>query len=258
MTTTDEKREWLTKHGYEVPGRGRLSKTLQDIYDLEHPGEAADPDDAGVNADDFAADEETTPVVPETRPRRPQASRTRGRKAGGILGSLLGGKTASGKPKAGKKHPRVPLDKMMSRIYTRGGQMLSAFAPATGRCLQAQSAMAGVILEDITRDTVADRIFQPMARIEDKLDKTFALVAPPVLVFALETTDPDNARRQVMLTGLLRESLLISMDVTAAYAGRVAEQAARTQENEAAVDKLLEFIFTVPVPEPEMAGTTAA
>ena len=261
MATTEEIRAWLAGNGYDVPDRGRIREDLRQAYDAAHasPGTAED-DDGGISAADF--EEEPSAVTPETRPARPRAGRTRARKAGGILSGLLSSKGGSGKQGTRKKTPRTGLDKLITRLYARGGQMMAAVAPATGRCLQAQSAMAGIILEDIAKDTIVDRILQPVARAEDKLDKVFALTAPPVLVLALETTDPDNAMRRMLLTQLLRESLLISMDITDAYASQIEETVRKNAENEKRVDDLLKFIFNVPTaeteqPEPEMAGAAA-
>lgn len=274
MATVAEKRAWLRANGYKVSDRGRLTPYFQAAYEKAHPeesepwtGDPWDTDGTSDAADSTVPSEEPEPsgVTDETRPVRPRASRGKTRKPGsGILGWLTGGKD-QGKSKRGPKPkapPRVSVDKFISRGYLRLGQFAAAVAPATGRCLQAQSTMAGILLEDITRDTVADRILQPMARAEDKLDKTFALLAPPILVFALETGDPENVMRRMFLTGLLRESLLISMDVTQQYADQVAAAAQRSKENEEAVDQLLSFIFgqpqaqTVP-PEPQMAGAAA-
>lgn len=275
MATMTQKRAWLKEHrpDLDVPDRGRLNSALEMAWAAAHPDEddspvqelpgwdSSDLDDITVPEGDGLPPE--APVMEETpprRPRRPSAPRA----GGSMIGKLLkngGGSTGTAKKKPRGKIPRVPVDKFVTRGYLRLGQMASAIAPCTGRCLQAQSAMAGVLLEDITRGTVVDRLIQPLARAEDKLDKSFALVAPPLLVFLLETGDPENMTRRMLLTGLLREALLISMDVTDQYADRLQKMAERSATNEARIDQLMGFIFSQPQAqaqaEPEMAPAAA-
>lgn len=253
MATADEMREWLAGNGYDPPERGRLRQELKDAYAAAHDGgQVPDDPDTGTAA-------EETPAAPaaETRPQRPRGRARSKTTAGGVISGLITGKkkTAGGtRAKAKARHPRIGLDKFISRLYTRTGQMVSGVSPATGRCLQAQAAMAGVMLEDVARDTIADRMLQPLARAEDKLDKVFALAAPPVLVLMLEAGDPENELRRHMLMGMLRESLLISMDVTEQYSDQIARNMQRSAENEAQIDQLLTFIFQ----GPEAAAAAAA
>lgn len=279
MATAADKRAWLKDNGYNVSARGRLAPKLELAYAEAHPDDfdvedLAPPSPADVEdqvLEDVSAAEEPADVrdeLPPVRPtRRRQAASRPGRGVTGWLSRAFGDGQDSnakgkGKAKAKPKLPRVPLDRFVGHAYLRLGQLASSVAPATGRCLQAQSAMAGVILEDVARNTAVDKLLQPVARAEDKLDKVFALAAPPIIVFALETGDPENMVRRTLLTGLLKESLLISMDVTQQYADKIERMAQRNAENEAAIDQLISFIFgQTPAPgqpqaerEPEMAA----
>ena len=269
MAEVSEMRAWLkaNRPDLDVPDRGRLGGDLEDAYTDgtgDTPAEPDLPPDPVWAPDELEPD---TPLQPERKPRtvrqtradsRASARRTRG----GFLGRLIDPPAKPQTRGQKKKTPaRVGLDKLITRLYMRAGQMTMAVAPCTGRCLQAQAAMAGVILEDVAANTLVDRALQPVARAEDKLDKVFALAAPPLLVFAAEVTDPTDAVRRGLIMGLLRESLTISLEVTADYADRIEAQVKRHAETEADVDRLIALIFGVPqgetVPEPEMAGAAA-
>jgi hypothetical protein len=261
MATVTEMREWLAahadEHGEEVPARGRLNDRLTQIYTDAHSDYEGGVTEADFTSLDDEPDSPPAEVQAEKQPARPR--RARSRPAGGsVLGRVLADRKQQGKRKR-KQGPRTPLDKLATRGYMRLGQIMQGISPPTGRCLQAQAAMAGVMLEDILKGTVADRILQPVARATDKLDKGFALLAPPAIVFALDVLPvdetPQNMMRRGLLMAMLRESLIISLEVSADYADRVAENLTRHAEAEAEVDKLLTLIFEgMPAPAPDMAA----
>jgi hypothetical protein len=78
-------------------------------------------------------------------------------------------------------------------------------------------------------------------------------------MFALDVVpaddSPQNMMRRGLLMAMLRESLIISLEVSNDYAERVAENLTRHAEAEAEVDKLLTLIFEgMPAPAPGMAA----
>jgi hypothetical protein len=282
MATNAEKRAWLRDQGHEPPARGPLPPHLNTLaeealapaddlsdldWDLGDDGATADPDDM----------EPSVPMQPERPPRTARTARAErraqpvGQRTGRLLGTLRG--PPKGKPGTRAKKPpaRTSLEKFTTRAYTSLGRMLSALSPATGNCLQAQAAMAGVILEDTVRGTIVDRILQPAARAEDKLDKIGALVLPPVVVFAMEQnrtavamgvkTPQAGMMREAMLMPVLRESLRIGLEVSEAYADQIKARLEKNAETEGEIDKLIGLIFgqaeATVEPEPEMAGATA-
>jgi hypothetical protein len=50
------------------------------------------------------------------------------------------------------------------------------------RILDLQAPVAGIIVDDMARGTIADKILQPLARMGEKGEKLFALAGPPMLV----------------------------------------------------------------------------
>ena len=277
MATAAEKRAWLRDNTTEdIPDRGRIRPDLDKLYDDAHPLNPGDWDveDGG---DDLATAMDTEPDVPmepEGRPATPRAARQARRarpRTGRLLGKLLGddGKT---KAKAGAKRkvPRISLENFTARAYSTLGRMVRPISPATGNCLQAQAAMAGVLLEDVAQGTIIDRFLQGPARAEDKLDKGFALVAPPLLVFAIEAnqaavqagakTPQQGMVRHAMLMPVLRESLRIGLEVSEGFADQIKARLEREQEFDGQIDELISLIVgqvtaeAEEVPDPEMAG----
>jgi hypothetical protein len=247
-------RQWLHDNGRTQSMKGRISAEDKAFYDAAHGGAApdeAEPDDLGVSAADFPGEDEAEPdtVAGEQQPKRvrtrkPAAARARS----GLVRGLLGSQSSKTKKKPGpRKAPRVSLEKFTSRGWTMLGRMAMSVSPPTGRCLQAQAPMAGVILNDIARDTVADRILQPLARAEDKLDKVFALTAPPLIVMALDASKGlppgEQAARQAILVPMLREALRVSLEVTESYAEQITMRLEQNARYDAQIDKLIAMIF---------------
>jgi hypothetical protein len=147
--------------------------------------------------------------------------------------------------------------------------MCAVVSVPMSNCIQAQAAMAGVIMEDVAQGTIVDRLLQPAARAEDKLDKVFALVAPPLIVLGLEQSaqlPPQQAMvRQAFLMPILRESLRIGLEVSESYADQMRARLEQDAKWDAQIDDLIRLIFMQPTataedvaaPEPEMAGATA-
>jgi hypothetical protein len=258
MATASEMRQWLHDNGRTQSMKGRISAEDRAFYDAAHGDGTQNtdsPDDfeenIGVSAADFPGEDEAEPdtIAGEQQPKRvrtrkPAAARARS----GLVRGLLGSQSSKTKKKPGpRKPPRVSLEKFTSRGWTMLGRMAMSVSPPTGRCLQAQAPMAGVILNDIARDTVADRILQPLARAEDKLDKVFALTAPPLIVMALDMSNGlppgEQAARQAILVPMLREALRVSLEVTESYAEQITMRLEQNARYDAQIDKLIAMIF---------------
>jgi hypothetical protein len=283
MATVTEMRAWLRANtGEEVPARGRLDARLIRMYeDVNGSGEAADiPDDPdwdlGEAGDGMASADDLEPSVPMQPERRPRTRRTvkadqraqpLGQRTGRLFQSLRGDQ-AKGKPAAKKKtRQRISLESFTARAYSTLGRMVRTMSPATGNCLQGQAAMAGVLLEDMAAGTIVDRLLQGPARAEDKLDKGFALVAPPLLVFAIEQNQAQVAAgvkspqagmlRHAMLMPVLRESLRIGLEVSEAHADQIKARLERETRFDQQIDELVGLIFGQVTAEaddePEMA-----
>lgn len=278
MATDSEIRAWAREQGVEVTARGRVGPDTKAAYAEAHPqgGPPAGDDDwdlgegAGELFDDtIGADElePSVPMQPERPPRTAKASRKAARSR--PVGERLFGKRDP-KPAAKKvKHRRVPVDHLVGRVWEGLARFAQPLSMPMSRCLQVQSPVAGMLLEDIVAGTVVDRVLQPVARAEQKAEKALALIGPPVLVLALEQTqfmEPQQAAmRQAIIVPMLRESLRIWLQVAGPKVEEAARREAEYQEKFGhTIDELIAMFMgavpdgeTVTVQEPEMAGASA-
>jgi len=235
MAETTDVREWLKANpdrlpeGRDVPTKGRIPGDLQAIYDQHSAPSPAqsplapdtDPDyDQGVTDADFiTADEPPEPATTagERAPRKIRAARKE--QARGLRERIWGGgggKTA--RPK--KKHPRVSLkgfaeDMFLDLAWTFQG------LPPLEKILYLQAPLAGQVVEDTCKGTVADTLLQPVARIDQQFKAIEALTAPvwvaaimargekePVYDAAGNEVGQDYTAGTKLMFGMLRHSLL--------------------------------------------------
>jgi hypothetical protein len=262
-----EVRAVLREHGYEVPDRGRINAANMARYRelVNTPGSDGEPEppmdlgeyDAGVTEADFPPEEPPAPG-PENKPRRVRASRKTGwrdRLAGGPV------------KKKGKRPARVPVDRLIERGWEILARLAEPVSLPISRCLAWQSPVAGMIWEDVIKDTVADRALQPIARAEEKAEKVVALVGPPVLVGAIQAAQglPEDQRalRLAILVPMLRESLVIGVKV---MGDKLEERQTRELEMgpiNARIDEIMAGFFAPPpapppAPEDEQAAQAQA
>lgn len=254
MADASEIRAWLRDNGHEVDVKGRIPRHLQDAYYAHHQEPSGDV--TGTDPDDDAGADDAEAVRPEVQPKRPRAARP---KPQGIMSRLAG----SGRPKtksgARKKHPRVSLESMTGWGWKALARVSAPISPATSACLSLQAPMAGIIVDDVVKGTIVDRVAQPLARNAEKGRKVGALMAP-LFVLGIDVANRmedqrEGALRAALLVEMLRESLRVNLELSEMYADELAERRERDAATDAEVDKLLGMIFGQVVVHPE--GETA-
>src|SRR5882724_10700554 len=113
-------------------------------------------------------------------------------------------KTAS-KPRG----PRKSLDGVIGGAWSFLAQIMQPINMPVARVLAVQAPVAGMVLEDALKNTVVDRLLQPLAGLQTGGEIAFALMAPPLVVGAL-TVKPELAP---ILEPLLRRSLRSWIDI---------------------------------------------
>jgi hypothetical protein len=264
MASVTEMRSWLRDHGEDVPERGRLNADMIARYEAGNPDwDTADGDDAIADADEL---EPSVPMQPEKPPRTARTARQAKRRQ--PVGDRLFGKREP-KPAAGRKpkHKRVSVEHLIGRGWEAVARLAQPLSLPMSRCLQVQSPVAGLILEDIVAGTVVDRVLQPVARAEEKAEKVLALIAPPILVLAIEASQQlppqQMMMRQAILMPMLKESLRVWLQVAGPKVEQAAAREAEYQEKFGrTIDEMIGLFFgagaTVTAEqEPEMAGAAA-
>jgi hypothetical protein len=133
----------------------------------------------------FDAGEQRPTVPPKAKPE-PVASKVR---------SIFGGpKKEQPSPAAPSKevkpkvtHRREPLADLLGLAWGGMGTALVRGPDVpVGRAMQAQSPVAGEILDNAIKGTVIDKALQPLARKADQAQALFGLLGVPLLVGAIE------------------------------------------------------------------------
>jgi len=247
----------LREHGHNPPERGRLNAEWMQLYrDITSGAEPGSPDyDAGVTEADFPPEPESGPVGGEQKPRRPRTTKATFRdRLGGARGKTKG--KAGGKAKP--RHKRLPVDRFCERAWDALARLARPVSPPLSRCLSMEAPIAGLVLEDVVRDTMVDRAIQPFVRAEEKGRKALALFGPPVFVAALEhaSTLPAEqfAVRQAILLPMLRESMVLWVDVAG---DKVEEKARRDAEMGPVYEQVDRLLAQIWAPPSEEGGVSA-
>lgn len=193
--TTTDVREWAKARGIDIGAHGRIPAAVRDQYEAEHtaPDGDAYPEpepgpayDGGVTEADFPPEEPAAPEPGHPAEIKPKRIRT-AKPAAGVFARFRKPKTKTARP--ARKLPRVSLAGLIEDAWQ---QMAWAAAPLPPmqRLLYAQAPFAGVALEDALKDTVVDRVLQPVARAEEKAKAVGGLVMPPVALLAVLATAP--------------------------------------------------------------------
>jgi hypothetical protein len=269
MATVTEMRTRLREAGEEVPARGRLGPDHIARYRELADSEPSEPWDVG-GGDELASPDEAepdVPMTPEQSPRTPRSAR-RARPVGERIFGRRDPKTQAGKGKV-KKIPRMSLEHLVGRGWEAIARFSAPLSLPVSRCLQVQSPVAVMILEEVVAGTTIDRFLQPVARAEAKAEKVLALVAPPILVLAIEQSQQlppqQMMMRQAFLMPMLKESLRVWLQVAGPKVEEAARKEAEYQEKFGhTIDEMIGLFFgpqqttsEVIVDQPEMAGAAA-
>ena len=294
MATSAEKRAWLAANGHPelAEGKGRLAGPLLAEYDAAHapaddygPGASAEdfesldfvaaddpPEFVSLTHEEAAAHAATPPAaVAEERPSRPHTSRPR-------FGFPRPRGKATAKAKVRKTFRRVSIAPLIEDAYSDIA-WAAAGIPPLQRLLYAQAPIAGVVLDPVVKDTVADRIvLQPMARNYERLKVATALLGTPAALVAVLATAPEpvltpmvredgtpmvNAdgepvvalvpgeptvqHQSAML--MLRYGVRAMADLAGDSMSRVRERAVENAARDDQVNEFIAFLLGVPVPE---------
>jgi hypothetical protein len=280
-------RAWLRDQGEEVSDRGRLSAAAKAKYAAAHPAAVQatlDDYDGSVTAGDFGPDlpAEDTPGPDMTenvprgqakakgkgrarRQRQPAAAKDSAAASSAARGArgLWGKVKAAGKGKA--KGPWIPTGTVIEHFWSQLAWAARPLPPLQ-KILAAQAPMAGILLEDATRDTFIDRVvLQPVARAEQRLQAVNAMVGPPLWTLAITTMggavtdaqgmpvrDPEGNfvfdDRTRMMVGGLRFSLMSWLKIADKQAVEIMEQADELNRLGDEADKLIQWILAPPDP----------
>ena len=125
-------------------------------------------------------------------------------------------------------HKRVSIENIVSSGWALGAMALARQPTAlpVARVLDWQAPVAGVIVEDVAKGTLLDRVLQPLARGGEKAEKAMALAGPPLLV-GIITANPSWAPA---LRPLLKMSMMSWFQLASPAMDKVQKRAAKFNE----------------------------
>lgn len=159
-------REWAKDNGIEVSAKGPIKASIEDKYwaaqgsSESFPGE---PSDSG----EVEGSERRPDALPDDK-RGFAWGRTRRERA---------------KPTARRRS----IEGIVSTAWEFGAMLVASKQQLTpvARVLDMQSAVAGVVVNDIAKGTVIDKFLQPFARAGEGGSKAMAIVGPPMITTAI-------------------------------------------------------------------------
>jgi hypothetical protein len=232
--TLDDIREWGRQQGEEVPERGRLPKGLRARFNEAHGLDTPRVVHA-VPPEDIERVEETAPAVPVDKSPIQKVKSVFGRGKSPVSRSAV----------RKSRKPRVSTENVVSFLWGGFASVVKPFSVPASRAFAMEAPIAGMVLDETIKGTFTDRILQPLARAEAQGKVWGALLAPPLIVAAIDKR-PDKAE---YLLPMLRQSLAWHIEVAGP---KMEEKMKREQEFEAkygaSVDQMIAMIFGV---EPE-------
>ena len=225
MATVQDIRAWAEATGQELPGRG-VTAAVRKAYDEAHNTEDANVIEETVTLDDVP--EERPPSIIEPKPLDKLRSLTSRVKSTGT------------RKRAKPSKPRHSVDRFISRGWQFLAQAMQPISMPTARVLDVQAPVAGLVLEDVVRNTLVDKVLQPLVRAEAAGEVVYALLGPPAIVAAIH-------RRPEMfpfLAPFLKEALRSWIDV-AGDKIQVAKERDQKFEEEYGkkIDEMIEYFF---------------
>jgi len=202
--STQDIRDWARANGYKVGRQGRIAQSVRDDYAAANGNadDAGEEEELEIGLDDLDLDDDPGPG-PESAPEPPEEPALSGvvreqppvpqprprRRLRGVSRKPRQPKTRA--VKTARK--RVSLESITGSAWTAAAMGLASFGQGrmipVARCLEMQSPVAGIVCEDMLKNTPADKILQPFARMAETGGQAGALLGLPALV-GLVTAQP--------------------------------------------------------------------
>jgi hypothetical protein len=246
MSNTDI-REWCRENGIDVNDRGPVKTSAREAYFEANPESESDSDyyEAGpelqAELPALTTEGETAPTVKVTWQDKLRQKKEK-------------------LPRSKKERPARPRGrrKSLEDIGSFAWLGLASVADQIGggpvaRCLAFQAPVAGAILEDSLKGTMADRVLQPFARMAQGGGDLGALIMPPILIAAIQQKPELYPKMQPMLIAALRRYFKIAGPKLKQMAEE--EEALRQELGGVDLEGLIKAMFEGTDITPEMMGT---
>jgi hypothetical protein len=262
---TADVRAWAREQGMEVPDKGKLTAAVWSAFatahadaDVPEPETAPEPEKIETEQPGPEPEPELIPeTMPEPAPATPKRwSPWRPKRP-----------AAAGEPKPPRQRKRVSLEFLSSMAWQGIAAVVAnmagpQYAPV-GMMMAFQGPVAGMIIEDMAKDTVADRVMQPIARVLQPGGQFATLIGMPLGTAMVCKYPHMYPRIRPLLAEGMKEWVTLAgpkLRERRRKAEKFAEEMATFQEEfGVTVDELLDDVFKpLFVPTPEMAASNGA
>jgi Lsr2 len=274
MASDSEIRAWADSRGLDVSSRGRVSQALREAYSAAHNGDAGPPaadypdgmSDAdfdtaeAVTPDDGPDDDDMTEAAPRPVATPKVSSPTIPAR---LRQPFRRGKPSGKKKTAPKAKPRVSTADLIGSAWRISAKIAQPLPPMY-RTLRLQSVIAGPLLDDAVKGTLADTVLQPLARLSRAGETASALLAPNLAIGAMawhlhQTEGQPNPVVMQACQEMLRHGLMAMMRVGGdAFAQQLAKDQADEERFGGDIDTIMMWILAEPAdPVTEEANMAA-
>lgn len=256
--STADVRAWAERrHLIEPGGRGRLAAEIHAAYANEQAAAASAPPPPAPVTESVIVGVRELPAEPGPRDEKPpEQPRKSIRERLHVVKPDDTGK--ADKPKRARK--RVSLETLGGLAWV-GASRVVAFAGETYlpvvKMMSFQAPVAGAVVEDLARGTIADRIMQPVARLTESGGAVGALVGAPMLTAVVCKRPELYPQVRPMLMAAMREWVIVAGPKLREMRRReekfAEEMGTFTDEFGVTVDQLLDEVFSSLAEQPPQA-----
>jgi hypothetical protein len=227
MSETQDIRVWARNNGLDIAPKGKIPVAIREKWDTR---EVAPQEDFG----DAVSPGETAPPATTDGEQAPAVGRK----------TWWGGRAVPREPRAEKR--RVSIEDVVSMGWGFAA-MAIARNPVNlpmARVLDMQAPVAGVIVNDLAKGTVLDKVLQPLARANVNGEKMMGLLGPPMIVGAI-TMKPEL---YPVLRPALKMSIISWMTISEPAMKRAEKKAVQFAEKFGGVDidGMIDALFAPP------------
>lgn len=242
MANNHDIRVWAQQQGIDVSASGPIAADVKTRYYAYQEGTRPDVDGEPAEAGPDTGPREQAPAIKKegmterVRRRWDESQKKANPRAG-----------TRGRPRAKAAHPRVSAERMIARGWSLLGDLAGTMLPATGRMMEIQAPIAGMLLDETVKDSFVDRLLQPAARAEQTVGVLGVLLGPVLAVAAIEVR-PDQAPKVIKE---LRRQLMTWVEIAGPKLEAVMKREVEAEEKYGAdVDTIIQDILSrIFVPE---------
>jgi len=241
MANNHDIRTWALDQGIDVSGTGPIAADVKARYYAYQEGSRPDVDGEPAEPGPTSGPREQAPVI------KKEGMAQRARRHWDESQKKANPRATRGRSRSKASHPRVSAERMIARGWSLLGDLAGTMLPATGRMIEIQAPIAGMLLDETVKDSFVDRLIQPAARAEQSVGVLGVLLGPVLAVAAIEMR-PEQAPKVIKE---LRRQLMTWVEIAGPKLEAVMKREVEAEERYGTdVDSIIEDILSrIFVPE---------